>query len=178
MRTGLNAKLGNWLVVGALMVLMSMASASDVQAQPQGLSQEEIDWLTYIREEEKLARDVYTVLDGPWDLRIFKTIALSEQKHMDAIKTLLDRYEIPDPALADYGAFTNPELKKLYDELIAWGSLSIVDALMVGVEIEETDIADLNEGIAASTHKDIKTVYTNLMEGSLRHLAAFNAEQQ
>ena len=33
-----------------------------------------------------------------WGLTIFSNIASSEQKHMDAIKTLLDRYGLDDPA--------------------------------------------------------------------------------
>jgi len=175
MRTRLNAKVRNWLVVGGLLLLMSMASVSYVQAE--GLSDEEIYWLTYMREEEKLARDVYLFLDGQWHLRIFKTIAASEQTHMDAIEKLLVRYNIPDPAAGNGpGEFDNQELKDLYYQLINAGSASLVDALEVGVSIEETDIADLEAGIASSTHKDIKTVYSNLLAGSLNHLAAFNSD--
>jgi len=175
MRTGLNAKLGNWLVVGVLMVLMSLASASDVQAQD--LTNAEVYWLKHMREEEKLARDVYTVLYEKWHSRIFKNIYLSEQTHMDAIKTLLDRYGIPDPATGnDYGLFTEEsELQGLYDEQINDGSFSLVDALNVGVFIEKTDIEDLNTAISVSTHKDIVTVYSNLLAGSNNHLEAFES---
>jgi hypothetical protein len=174
MRTGLSTKVRNWLVVGTLMALMSMTSVGDVQAQVMPLTGEEIDWLTYMREEEKLARDVYLSLGTMWGSRIFTNIAASEQIHMDAIKKLLDRYGIKDPALGQ-GEFANSKLQALYDELIASGSASLVGALEAGVLIEETDIDDLNAGIAASTHNDIKTVYNNLLEGSLRHLDAFNS---
>ncbi len=61
------------------------------------LSQEEIDDLVYLREEEKLARDVYLHLYNTWGQWIFENIAASEQQHMDAVKTLLDRYGIHDP---------------------------------------------------------------------------------
>ena len=174
MRDRFNAKIRNWLVVGGLLLLMSMTSVGYVQAQ--GLSDEEINWLTYMREEEKLARDVYLFLYDKWHSRIFKNIAVSEQTHMDAIKTLLDRYGIPDPA-ADKGPgeFTNSQLQVLYDELIQDGSVSLIDALEVGVFIEETDIDDLNAGIASTTHKGIKIVYSNLLAGSLNHLNAFNS---
>jgi hypothetical protein len=174
MRDRFNAKIRNWLVVGGLLLLMSMTSVGYVQAQ--GLSDEEIYWLTYMREEEKLARDVYLFLYDKWHSRIFKNIAVSEQTHMDAIKTLLDRYGIPDPA-ADKGPgeFTNSQLQVLYDELIRDGSVSLIDALEVGVFIEETDIDDLNAGIASTTHKDIKIVYSSLLAGSLNHLNAFNS---
>ena len=39
-----------------------------------------------MREEEKVARDVYLSLNDTWNLRIFKNITSSEQTHMNAIK--------------------------------------------------------------------------------------------
>jgi hypothetical protein len=41
------------------------------------------------------------------------------------------------------------------------------------VIIEEKDIGDLKAGIANTTHSDIKTVYSNLLQGSNNHLPAF-----
>jgi len=141
------------------------------------LSDDEKYWLTYLREEEKVARDVYLTLNDTWKLRIFNNIAASEQTHMDAIKKLLDTYSIPDPAAGKgIGEFTNPDLQKLYNDLILKGSISKVEALKVGVIIEETDIDDLNEAIATSQHNDIKTVYSNLLQGSLNHLDAFESQ--
>ena len=144
--------------------------------QTVALTDDENYWLTYMREEEKVARDVYLYLNEKWNVRIFKNIAASEQTHMDAIKTLLDTYTIPDPAAGKgIGEFTNPDLQKLYDDLIREGSISKVEALKVGVIIEETDIDDLTEGIATTRHNDIKTVYSNLLQGSLNHLDAFES---
>ena len=140
------------------------------------LTDDEKYWLTYLREEEKVARDVYLSFNDTWNLRIFKNIAASEQKHMDATKALLDRYSIPDPAAdTGIGEFTNPDLQQLYDDLIRQGSISKAEALRVGVTIEETDIDDLNEAIAAAGHNDIKTVFSNLLQGSLHHLDAFES---
>lgn len=140
------------------------------------LTDDENYWLTYMHEEERVARDVYLYLNDTWNLRIFKNIAASEQTHMDAIKTLLYKYNIPDPAAGNgTGEFSNPELQKLYNELIQHGSISKVEALKVGVIIEETDIDNLNEGIATTQHNDIKTVYSNLLQGSLNHLDAFES---
>ena len=141
------------------------ASSSTVTA----LTDDEIQWLTYMREEEKLARDVYLSLYDEWNMRIFSNIAASEQKHTDAVKTLLVRYGIPDPAAGNaQGEFTNPDLQDLYDQLIQQGSVSKVEALKVGVFIEETDIDDLNAAIATTTHEDIRTVYNNLLQGFLQ----------
>lgn len=159
-------------LVAGLLLMMCISSAGNVQAID--LTSAEKYWLTYLREEEKLARDVYTHLYDKWGAQIFNTISASEQKHMDAIKTLLVRYGIPDPA-ADKaeGVFTNQDLQALYNKLIQDGSVSLVEALKVGVDIEETDIADLNEAIAAARRRDIKNVYGNLLQGSLNHLKAF-----
>jgi hypothetical protein len=140
------------------------------------LTDDEKYWLTYMREEEKLARDVYLSLGSRWNIPIFTNIAQSEQVHMDSVKTLLDRYSLPDPVAGKtQGVFTDPVLQTLHDDLIAQGSVSEVEALRVGVLIEETDISDLNKAIAATTHNDIKTVYENLLQGSMNHLSAFES---
>ena len=65
---------------------------------------------------------------------------------MDAIKTLLDRYGIIEPPALTRkkGVFTNPKLQaKCTSTLIDTGSDSQIEALGVGVIIEETDIDDL-----------------------------------
>ena len=132
MKHRLNARVKNWFTVGALLMLMGLTSLG--YAQTVGLTSAEEYWLTYMREEEKVARDVYIVLYDQWQSRIFKNISLSEQTHMDAIKTLLDKYGIADPAAGkEVGEFTNPDLQAMYDELIDAGSVSLVDALEVGV---------------------------------------------
>jgi hypothetical protein len=144
--------------------------------QAAALTDDEKYWLTYMREEEKLARDVYLSLGSTWNIPIFSNIAQSEQVHMDSVKTLLDRYGLSDPAAGKaQGEFTDPVLQKLHDDLIAQGSLSGAEALRVGVFIEETDISDLNKAIAATTHNDIRTVYNNLLQGSMNHLSAFES---
>jgi len=161
-----------WLVISGLLLLMTIMSVGFVQAVD--LTDTEKSWLTYMREEEKLARDVYIFMYEKWGSQIFSNISVSEQTHMDAIKTLLDRYGILDPAAGKgLGVFTNQDLQDLYNTLIEDGSVSLVEALKVGVVIEETDIDDLNAGIASTKRKDIKTVYNNLLRGSLNHLKAF-----
>ena len=65
------------------------------------LSEEEITGLIQMREEEKLARDVYKTLGAKWGLKILTNIAESEQTHTDAVKALLDRYDLEDPVKDD-----------------------------------------------------------------------------
>lgn len=140
------------------------------------LSSEEIDGLAFMREEEKVARDVYLTLGDLWGTQVFSNIARSEQNHMDAIGTLLDRYDIADPAAGnDIGEFTNLDLQALYDTLVDLGSDSLADALAVGALIEETDIEDLINELATVEHSDIQTVYERLLAGSNNHLRAFTS---
>lgn len=140
------------------------------------LSAEEAAALLYMREEEKLARDVYNQLYVLWGTPVFQNIAASEQNHMDEIKLLLDRYGLTDPALGP-GQFTDPNLQALYDQLVAQGSVSLADALNVGVLVEQTDIADLQSRLAQTDNADIQWVFNNLLSGSYNHLAAFTGEQ-
>jgi hypothetical protein len=93
---------------------------------------------------------------------------------MDAIKTLIDRYDLVDPvAGAGVGEFANADLQDLYDELVARGSVSLTEALTVGALIEELDITDLQQRLSSTTHEDVAQVYENLLNGSRNHLRAF-----
>jgi hypothetical protein len=141
------------------------------------LTQAEIEGLTYMREEEKLARDSYLTLYNKWHLPIFSNIANSEVMHMSKIKELLDRYGLPDPAAGKpVGLFTNPILQQLYNDLMVQGSQSATEALKVGVMIEEVDIHDLQKYLALTNKSDITKVYSMLVNGSNNHLSAFNSQ--
>lgn len=130
--------------------------------------------LAFMREEEKLARDVYLTLHDIWGTPVFANIATSEQQHMDAILNLLNTYKLPDPAAGKLvGEFVNAELQALYDALVTRGKKSALEALMVGGVIEETDIEDLNAAMATSRLSNIDKVYQNLLNGSYNHLRAF-----
>ena len=133
--------------------------------------------LTYMRQEEQLARDVYTALAAKYDQAApFVNIATSEQRHFDSIGLLLDRYGIADPAAGRAaGSYADADLQKLYDTLMAQGSTSLAKAHDVGIAIETKDIADLKAAIADTTQSDAKAVFTNLLNGSENHLAAFTA---
>lgn len=142
-------------------------------AQTGILSEAEASALLYMREEEKLAHDVYMTLYQQWQLPVFQNIAGSEQVHMDSIKTLLDRYGLQDPATGAAGVFTNPTLQDLYNKLVAQGSQSLAEALKVGAAIEEIDILDLEQSISQASQPDIALVYENLLNGSQNHLRSF-----
>ena len=170
--------------VVALSLVITPTSAAAAAARPTpvpvtqpaviALDAVEIADLQYMREEEKLARDVYLTLYDVWGVQIFQNISRSEQSHMDALLTLLNRYAIADPAIGNtVGEFTNPDLQTLYDQLVATGSQSLADALKVGGAIEEIDILDLQRAVAETAKTDIQRVYASLLNGSTNHLRSF-----
>lgn len=155
----------------------SDSSTSSGGASDGSLSTAEVATLTYMREEEKLARDVYLTLYERWRMDIFSNIASSEQQHMDTMAAMINRYGIADPVTSNaVGSFTNPSLDALYDRLVAQGRSSRDAAIEVGIFIETTDITDLQRAIDESTHADLDQAYQNLLSGSYNHLAAFNAQ--
>jgi hypothetical protein len=129
--------------------------------------------LLYMREEEKLAHDVYLTLSAKWGLPIFQNISQSEQTHTDAIQALIERHNLTDPALPAVGTFTNPDLQVLYATLVARGSQSLSEALKVGAAIEEIDILDLEKYLSQTDNADIQQVFSSLKSGSYNHLSAF-----
>ncbi len=149
-------------------------------AMPTGeLTALEVDGLVFMREEEKLAHDVYLALYDLWKLPVFQNISNSETTHMDAVLTLLDRYGLEDPSAAKAASeFTNPDLQKLYDQLISQGSQSLSDALKVGAAIEEIDILDLEDRLTQTEKADIILVYESLLKGSRNHLRSFTRTLQ
>lgn len=138
------------------------------------LSDQELADVLYLREEEKLARDVYLTLSLSWELPLFDHIPRSEQQHMDLVVLLIDRYGLTDPVGDnDIGEFTDPGLQALYDQLVADGRVSLTDGLAVGALIEETDLADLRVLIATTDNADVALIAHNLAAGSRNHLRAF-----
>ena len=130
--------------------------------------------LVTMREEEKVARDVYTALYARWQSPVFKNIAASEQKHMDAVLALLRRYGITDPVGSHpAGAFSDPAMQQLYESLVAQGSASLTEAYTVGALIEDLDIADLQRHLKETDNTDITRVYQNLERGSRNHMRSF-----
>jgi len=143
------------------------------------LTQVEKDWLVHMREEEKLARDVYLTLYAKWGAATFSNISSSEQRHTDAVESLLDKYGIADPVTNEniLGQFTaSSGFNELYAALVDRGMSSLNEAFKVGVDIEVLDIGDLQEAISLTTHTDIQNVYGNLLNGSYNHLAAFTSK--
>lgn len=138
------------------------------------LNAEEVASLQFMREEEKLARDIYLSFYSMWQMPVFDNIADSEQTHMDALGVLLSRYGLDDPAAGlAVGEFVNVDLQSLFDSLLEQGSHSLASALSVGAAIEEIDILDLQDALSTTDRQDIRQTYQNLTNGSENHLRAF-----
>lgn len=165
-RTGSGYGMGSGFNSGMAALLLSLPAEE--------ISTDEKIGLSYMREEEKLARDVYLTLYETWKLPLFSNIARSEQRHMDAIKVLLDKYSLQNPITDDtVGVFFNPELQTLYFQLVQAGFVSLVEAHWIGATIEDLDIFDLKKYLSTVDNTDIKVLYQNLMKGSRNHLRSF-----
>lgn len=141
------------------------------------ISEAEKNGLLVMREEEKLAKDVYIALYKKWNLNVFNNIASSEETHTSAVLSLLQKYNIPDPVRNNaVGVFENVTLQKLYTDLVAQGSVSLLEGVKVGATIEDLDIFDLEEYLKDVDNKDISYVYQNLTKGSRNHLRSFYSQ--
>ena len=158
------------LFTTTIIVALFMSSCSDDEVS---LTQNEIDDLQVSREEEKLARDVYLFSYDKYGEDIFNNIASSEQKHMNKILTLLNKYNLDDPALANRGEFTNQTLQDLYDDLTAQSDISLIEALKVGATIEDLDINDIDDFISRTDNSDILAAYNKLNCGSRNHMRSY-----
>lgn len=158
-------------LLGGLAMLVQPAAA---QTTSGSLTTADVDSLLYMREEEKLAHDVYVTLYNLWGAPLFNNIAASEQNHTEMVLALLNQYGLADPAAGNgVGEFTNSELQALYDDLVSQGSQSYEAALLVGGLIEEVDIADLRAELETTNVAAIQQVYQSLLSASGNHLNGF-----
>ena len=160
------------LVTPAIVIPSTFAVASSAHATDAATA----DLLQAMVAEEKVAHDVYVTLGDMYEVLTFDRIASSELRHQDSVRSLLDSYGVTDPTVGDaVGEFDDPVFQKMYDDMVEQGSTSLEAAAQVGIAIEELDIADLQAAIDAGQPADIERVFTNLLNGSQRHLAAFSA---
>lgn len=171
----------------------------DISLYPDSnLTQEIVDSLAYMGNEERLAYDIYTVLynhhsDAGLEISQLKNIPKSEQKHVEIVQSIIQKYEIntdnltdvvdpvadKDVAFADMpmGEYDIEHIQDLYDMLYAKGTASHQAALEVGCMVEVIDIDDLDKFIIqaeASDATDIVDAFGILRDGSYKHYWAFD----
>jgi hypothetical protein len=185
-----------WIGIAAL-VVASLAIASPAEAQrrsamqlgpkcaggvgalfdeiePVDLNEDDETAVLSMWEEEKLARDVYLALAEIWQLPIFRNIASSEQKHMDLVWKLIETYGISNSFTDDTpGVFVDDAVAYLYGDFVTRGGVSLIEALLVGVEIEDMDLRDLYLILEDTDNDHLQLVFNNLAKGSRNHLRAF-----
>lgn len=140
------------------------------------LSEDEIADLLFLREEEKLARDVYLYAFDLYGTNIFSNIAKSEQQHMDSVLSILKKYGIKDTASEIAGEFNNPDLQLIYNSLIEKTNISLLEAFLVGNTVEDLDIHDIVKNEERTENSDLLTMYGLLKCGSRNHLRNFNKQ--
>ncbi len=165
-----------FILLGIGLVMSSCSDDDNETIQTETLSQTEIDDLKVLREEEKLARDVYAFSFDTYGLKIFNNISKSEQQHMDAILVLLNKYGIEDPVLPNRGEFKNQTLQGLYNDLTAKSDISLLEALKVGATIEDLDIKDIEDFESRTDKADILNTYDKLKCGSRNHMRNYYAQ--
>lgn len=130
--------------------------------------------ILFIREEEKLAYDVYQTMYDKYGVKIFQNIPNSELSHMEAMLIIIKKYQLVDPMDTNpRGKFEDQNLQLLYTSLVSQGNVSLLSAYQVGAKIEELDIFDLNKSIAVTNNQDVRLVYDFLNKGSRNHLRSF-----
>ncbi len=191
-----------WGVAGLAICLgLSNVQADSKPTSSPGttLDTTEASHLTFMREEEKLARDVYLTLAEMYpEQSIFDTIATdSEQTHTDTMRDMLFKYKLPDPnpqtndLPASIGVFYGEEWGTYFSikfhELVKKGGENELSALYVGALIEELDMHDITNcpkvmsgagypepcGLAYTDEKGLINSYRSLLDGSGNHLRAF-----
>ena len=149
---------------------------SDVPAAVPGatISDEVAEMLTFMVQEEQLARDVYALAINEHGDRVFVNINRAESHHMTEVQALLDRYGIDDPTeTKGAGSFTDTELTGMYADLAGQVETDRAGAIAAGIAVEKADIADLEDALKLEAPAYVTVVLQNRLAGSERHLAAF-----
>jgi hypothetical protein len=161
------------LVMFGFSILFSSCS-NDENLTP--LTELEKNDLLFLREEEKLARDIYIYAYTKYQNTVFNSISQSEQKHMDNVLSILNQYSIPDPASTQIGVFNNAALQSLYNQLKSQVDISASESLKVGATIEELDINDIDNFIANTSNSQLLNMYEKLNCGSKNHIRSFTSQ--
>ena len=144
------------------------------QGKRTSLSDQEKADLIFLREEEKLAHDVYVYSNQKYNRNIFYNISGSEQNHTTSVLGILTQYGIDDPVTNNnIGIFTNSDLQNLYNALSAKSDSSLTKAFEVCAVIVDLDLNDIKTFRSHTTNEDLLSLYDRLACGSRNHLRSF-----
>jgi hypothetical protein len=140
--------------------------------------------VVWVREQAKVARDTYQTFYDDWGKLAFANIAESEQRHMDAMTTMVELYvwedfqDVFELAFNDErGVFGDERSTALFNELIDRGGTSLFEAYRAAAYLEEVAIDELRGAAVPGIDEPQQLVdtYTNLLAGTYNHLRAFVA---
>ena len=162
----------SFFLSAGLVIVLAINSITGFSQNSTQLTAYEKEGILLMREEEKLAHDVYSFFVEKYNIPIFRNIKQSEVMHQKSMIWLMEKYDIKDPSFEEQGKFNNKELQKLYDRLTVQGN-TLIEALKIGAYIEELDIFDLKKLMKKTDNKDILRVYSRSLWGSENHFRAF-----
>lgn len=160
------------MLVSLSLQLPASCSKTESENTPEKISEIDISNLLFMLEEEKLAHDTYMYLSELYNVNQFTNILQSEQRHMDAISGLLESHDI-EYTILPAGKFSDTGLQNLYNKFVEDGKKGIVEAYTIGATIEDVDIFDLKERMAATTNESVLSVFDKLKCGSENHMRSF-----
>jgi hypothetical protein len=150
------------------------STGSDTTNTTPTLSQHVTNHLVVLREQQKLARDLCTVFYTKYNVQAFHNIAASENRHMEAVKKILDRYGITDPVGTNGpGVFTNAKMQAKYNELVAKGGTSLADAYRVMIGMEKAEVALLTDIKGDTIRTDVLALVNNLIGAEYKQLSTW-----
>jgi len=147
------------------------------RAEPLG-ADEQRD-LQRIREQRKLARDLYWDLAKHWGSLVLVRLGAAEQAHLNALDTLLDHYDLSDPVAGPaVGESGDPKFHALHAQIVEVGHRSEMAASQAGLLVEEMSLSDLAAARARTRRPEIAAVYDDLLRDSRNHLRALFRQMQ
>jgi hypothetical protein len=93
---------------------------------------------------------------------------------MNYMAALLTKYKLSNPTSGKAaGVFVNKDIQALYNSLTVEGSAGLLQAVGVGVKIENVDIATLKGLLAKPLPVDVKAALSLMLAASYNHLEAY-----
>lgn len=162
----------------AWFAVFSFQTAATAQQMPKAsttiLTDAEKNHVLWMREESKVARDLYTFLFNRWGIPVFKKKMVKEQVNMDRSLTIINKYGLTDPIVKDeQGIYSKENFRQMYVELAMRGNSSLPEALRAAAITEELDIMELEDALQNTiTNPDLKSIYNTMAVSSRNHLRA------
>jgi len=119
------------------------------------------EMLTYAIQDEYLAKAEYAAIIDTFDVtRPYTNIIRAESNHIAELLPLFDNYKVPVPVESSVAG-----------QAIIPATLA--ETFAIGVEAEKNNIAMYEAFLKQDLPDDVRAVFENLRDGSIKHLAAF-----